>query len=579
MPAGGLKQTMFRPYVTLTEDDVLLAEGLKDDKTLHDLQRYWIFEAIRYCHRDAVDFLFAENPSCRPTFPTIERLEPQTTTHRSLGPILENEGTLDGTLAVLNEVLFKHLNLKEGSDFNDLLYLIYGDQKTVSLVLGIKHERREAGEPHAQYSSVIPIPGLFHWRMNFIDMVHDLYSGEECPSNGSTLQHNKHTLNYKMGNKSPFHFKEEVALRAFEARVVGIFYSMLPGHVSPVERADIDTYIKQIHVTGILHKVDQIRQDIFSLDCQSPPSGSNHPVDYELSAHAKFLQQMEVYKTLKLAIKRGDIGLIRRVFPQCSILFQGSSKKKYAELALYMAWLTQSRATDPELQKAILSNSLVNLNGKPDGFFETDRLNEFFNLQMKTIMATRRTSTMDVANLFQRTALSASYCTDLRGAIEAAFGEYSNIHHTDKDASRDVYELAQALHRQRSTRLFSNGRESCLPGWPIDIYTKGSHMIPGAIQRFNTREIYGKPDPGDMDDDQDDMSGPTTTPITSLDQYVDDVALTMRISWHVEYNNITTVPGSQYPCYHQPLYHRSFVLSLSLHSRILRPTVCAFCLL
>ena len=49
-----------------------------------------------------------------------------------------------------------------------------------------------------------------------------------------------------------------------------------------------------------------------------------------------------------------------------------------------------------------------------------------------------RTSTIDTTELFRRTALTASYCTDLKVALEAAFGEYTNARHQIKDASREV---------------------------------------------------------------------------------------------------------------------------------------------
>jgi hypothetical protein len=138
---------------------------------------------------------------------------------------------------------------------------------------------------------------------------------------------------------------------------------------------------------------------------------------------------MELYKTLKYAIKHADVGILRRVFARCCLLFQGSSKTKYTFLSYYMTWITQTAAADEALQFAILSNGLVNLRGASDSWFEIDRLNEFFNLEMKTQLICRRTSTIGVTELFQRTALTSSYCTDLREAIENAFGEHSNGRH------------------------------------------------------------------------------------------------------------------------------------------------------
>jgi len=89
-----------------------------------------------------------------------------------------------------------------------------------------------------------------------------------------------------------------------------------------------------------------------------------------------------------------------------------------------------------------LANGLVNLRGTNNGWFKIDRLNEFFNLQMKVLMVIRRTSIIDTAELFRGTALTASYYTDLKVVIEAVFGEYSNARHQIKDVSREVRYLA-----------------------------------------------------------------------------------------------------------------------------------------
>ena len=142
--------------------------------------------------------------------------------------------------------------------------------------------------------------------------------------------------------------------------------------------------------------------------------------------------------------------MIRRVIARCCILFHGSSKSKYAFLSLCMTWLTGTPAADEDLQRAILANGLVNLRGAEDSWFEMDRLNEFFNLQMKTLMSTRRTSSIEVATLFRTTALTASYCIDLRESIEGAFGERTNSAHTTKDVSDDVRNLGFQIYSSGS---------------------------------------------------------------------------------------------------------------------------------
>lgn len=489
---------MLRPEVALDPCDIYLAPGNQDDEILRGCQRFWIAEAIRYTHREAVEGLFTDHnleqtknqvtlTDC-PELPSIERLPPRKTPHYGLGPILENEGTINGTYSVIDKVFTEQLGYDRADGFGGRLHLVYGDQKTVSLIRTVQKERQEATLPYDKYNWLLPVPGLFHWRTNYMDMIHDTYSGSEQAAAESTLYHNKNYLGCVQGHKSPFHHKEEVATRAFDARITALFYRLLPSSVQASQPNQVDHYIRKLSRATFHSKVEQIPQYIFTVAEQSPDESK--PVDYEFSAHAKFLQQMETYKTLKYAIKHADVGLIKRALARCCLLFHGSDKSKYAFLSLYMTWLTQTVAASKELQNAILANGLVNLRGTDDGWFEMDRLNEFFNLQMKVLMATRRTSTIDIADLFRRTALTASYCTDLKVAMEAAFGEYSNARHQIKDASREVRYLAYQIAASRSITKHARGRSS--PFQPTDILQRGVKLLNNGVKRFNCTVVEGE---------------------------------------------------------------------------------------
>jgi hypothetical protein len=514
---------MLRPEVALDPCDIYLAPGNQDDEILRGCQRYWIAEAIRYTHREAVEELFTDhNPTTTgqmrkrvvltdwPELPSVERLPPRKTPHYGLGPILENEGTISGTYSVIDAVFTEQLGYNPAEDFGDRLHLVYGDQKTVSLIRTVQKEREEAALLYDKYDWLLAVPGLFHWRTNYMDMMHDTYSGSEHAAVESTLYHNKNYLGCVQGHKSPFHHKEEVATRAFDARVTALFYRLLPPKVRAAQPAQVDNYIRKLSRTTFHCKVEDIRQYIFAAVEQSPDESK--PIDHEFSAHAKFLQQMETYKTLKHAIKHADVGLIKRALTRCCLLFHGSAKPKYAFLSLYMTWLTQTDAASKELQNAILANGLVNLRGTNDSWFEMDRLNEFFNLQMKALMVTRRTSTIDTAELFRRTALTASYCTDLAVAIEAAFGEHSNGRHQIKDASKEVRHLAYQIAASRSITKHTRGRNS--PFQPMDIQQRGVKLLNGGVKRFNHTVVEGQWE------EEEDLGSATTTPIASLNDVI-----------------------------------------------------------
>jgi uncharacterized protein DUF6589 len=524
VPSGGLLRSMFHPEFVLHHSHITTAPGNQDDDIQLRCQQHWIAEAIRYTHRKGVEALFAAQTCATsgqmkprvhlidwPEFPTVNRLQTQKTVDYSLSPMLYNEGTLEGTYKVIENVFLEQLGDKSDTDFDGLLQLVYGDQKTVSLLNTVKKQRKEAIRIFDRFNWLLPIPGLFHWRMNYLDMIFDLYSGTDHPADVSTLHHNKVVLGCVQGHKSPFHHKEEVALRSFDARVTAMFYQFVPSTINPAHSDKVDDWIGNLGKEKFMDIIDQIRRTLFDPNEQlsMPAEQDRESFDYEFSAHAKIVQQMETYKSLKLAIKLGDIGIIQRIFAQCCLLFPGTKKTRYSFLSLYMTWLTQTKAADPELQTAILANGLVNLRGAEDGWFEIDRLNEFFNLHMKTLMATRRTSTQDINTMFRQTALTASFSTSLKVLFEGTFGEYSNGRHQAKDASEDVRHLAYQISKSIQKR--PTGRTKGFQPPDIISDSLGGKLFK-AINNFNELVIKGQWA------QEVDLSGITSTPIADLEE-------------------------------------------------------------
>ena len=72
---------------------------------------------------------------------------------------------------------------------------------------------------------------------------------------------------------------------------------------------------------------------------------------------------MEVYLTLKFAIKHANIGLIKQVVIYYYILFTKSLKTQYTYLALYLTKLLITNAVHLNLKRALLANILVNYRG------------------------------------------------------------------------------------------------------------------------------------------------------------------------------------------------------------------------
>jgi hypothetical protein len=145
---------MFRPENPLSLQTIYDAPG-PDGRNgiIRQCQIHFIAEAIRETHRDAVEALFMNQTGLMkpriqlvdwPEFPSVERLPPHKTPHYGLGPITENEGTISGTYAVIRNIFIDQLGYNLDSDFDNPMRLVYGDQKTVSLIQAVKKEQTRA---------------------------------------------------------------------------------------------------------------------------------------------------------------------------------------------------------------------------------------------------------------------------------------------------------------------------------------------------------------------------------------------------------------------------------------------------
>ena len=215
---------------------------------------------------------------------------------------------------------------------------------------------------------------------------------------------------------------------------------------------------------------------------------SKDSIDQEFINHARFLQLAETYKTLKYAVKLADIGLIKRVISVCCLLFEGSRQTNYAFEMLYLFRLISTSTCDDVLQRAILSNSLVNTEGKADTWKEIDIFVEHLNLQLKQLLWARKNSTFDVNRLFEVTALTGEYCAMLAAFLQKYIGHQPNPDHKNKAPADDVHILAYELS-ERSVCNTGTGKGSSFDS--PDYLADGTYRLvtKKRIENFNSRVV------------------------------------------------------------------------------------------
>ena len=76
---------------------------------------------------------------------------------------------------------------------------------------------------------------------------------------------------------------------------------------------------------------------------------------------------------------------------------------------LYLQYLISIPAATLELQRTILANGLVNHQGKRDSWYETDRLIEFHNGNLKKLFKAKHRSAITLDYLFEYCSLNTEF--------------------------------------------------------------------------------------------------------------------------------------------------------------------------
>ena len=240
--------------------------------------------------------------------------------------------------------------------------------------------------------------------------------------------------------------------------------------------------------------------------------------DKEFVTYACFLQQGKIYKILKYSIKYTDLRLIKYAIDACCLIFKSTGQKRYATEMLWLKQLILSKACNPELQQAILSNSLVNTYGKEDSWLEVDLFIEHPNLELKNQLYVHKNSTFDVNTLFRVTALTGLYIAKLCSSIEPVISKHINSEHTVYSTAKDIHSLAYQL----SQKSLLSQILGCKHGFkPPDLYVDAQHTLEDSIKQFNATVVCLP---------RNQLESVVDSIITSTDVEADNTVAALRVS-------------------------------------------------
>lgn len=152
-----------------------------------------------------------------------------------------------------------------------------------------------------------------------------------------------------------------------------------------------------------------------------------------------------------------------------------------------LRWLL-SDAADPALQQAVLTAGVLNPSSKSGKAVASDEQLELHNLDYSEDIAQFSNSTHDLTATFRKVALNGEAARLLRKMFETGIGRHASATHTVKDASVDVFSLADKIIRDGLAKQGAEGGALSL-----DIQQAGADLMRSRVQDLNAaNRVYAE---------------------------------------------------------------------------------------
>jgi hypothetical protein len=353
---------------------------------------------------------------------------------------------------------------------------------------GLKTERSiESDSLYGRLAWLLPVFGLWHLKFNYLRLIwEEHWGGPDNPDDSSSLWTAHHFwYDNKPMDQNKFRRLEDLVIHTWQANIVAIMVQIWKEErqgacTTKYDISDVASFLGSQSAEGIAELATKIMKHIRIKESLNKPIEEQ---DEEWVNHVKFIRNVLPYLALKAAIKHADIGMLRHAINDCCLVFAGSrSKWLYIRELFYFKWLTDSPAADPQLQKAILYNSLVNRRGAKDSYFEIDRAVELLNGLIKQLKADRHTSSIHEKLLLGRYTQLIKFYERQQEKFREIFTRRMNAYHGRKPLDDQIYLFARYLVESGVAKE-GPGRVSRFN--PTDLMIAGSRQLNDKIQKFS----------------------------------------------------------------------------------------------
>jgi hypothetical protein len=522
IPMTGIRREQFRPDKRLRIADIFPFDPIQDQrrqKIEDDLWVHFIFEALRIVAPDISSIRDPERPStpqdvsistARPRLGEI--LTPQQSTTMTLAALPYDEATEKGTIDITNDIHLRQFGIpKDDPQWEENLFIISGDALTVSRIQLMQSSLAPSRSAFDRSRWILPIMGLFHLRMNYLDAIVSYHFGGPSDDK-STLYRTWHTVftSRYIPTKS-FEQMHKLVTNAFYAKLTALVLTYFKNtQAIHIQNTELDAFREIIHSLAgpqleemLLWVHNFLKSKLFAHTQSAPtemrqgqalvpePAANDDETlrrrDDELQNNVHFLRNVFPYILLTEAVKSGDIHLLRHALKDTLVMFCGMPRRyNYQHELCRLIWLTCTDATDEHLKDWILEEMLVNRQGLKNTWYEMDRFNELINYNVRVANHSKRTSSHSVITLLSRYLSTNDLLTWIKEQVDEYYGTRQNKRHAIKPVQFLIWMLVKDLvnseHGKSSLEeVTGRGSVSSIP----DLWKEGMVQLPDVINRFN----------------------------------------------------------------------------------------------
>ena len=432
--------------------------------------------------------------------PCLKLLGRYRTKYYPMMPVMKDESTTSNNIGILEDLYCRQINVKsEGTPHHSELRLIMGDLKTWRRIEAVKTLRAGISEDaFDQFRWLLPSIGLWHLRFNMLQLLHAIHFSGKQPADPSDLQWaaDRWRLS-RVVQPNDFQALEDLIIHSYQARVVGSWIRILRrqktiGTVDRIEQLHPWLEAQQAGSSGSWMQTLERISDLLSAPHPTTPPQERLPVqDQEFQNHQNFCANVEVYLTLRYAIKHADIGLLRHALRRVTMVFQAevAGTPNYSYALLRVLHMVDSPAASVELQDSILANSLVNLRGGDNTNFEVDRLLELLNNNLKAFQKERSYFSPNSDRLLESWSLNGPYLVNLKTMVERHLGHINSSEHPPKSAQENIWSMAITLaHKSLVDQALGARRYRFSMNPTVNLFTSGLEKLGDSVRRYNQRQ-------------------------------------------------------------------------------------------